>query len=314
MDGKPEESVRTKMESLRMACESEIPIHEKDLDAFTASFRDSLASVRATAQETLQSQGKLGEAKAKLREAEDDLFKALAVKTRKEAKRMALMEAIEARKARIEVLKRTVQDQRAKREEYAAILSQQYFESEENCIPDRKDEIKEAISWYNRVLGFYVEGGHGVKFTFKNISLKNPDQEFCFTVRHANDTYTLLDCDPYLNETKEMIRELNRTNELFKFARDMRVKFQDAAAQGLPAVLPQESSTISGSAPVLSVSTERSESPAKIYDHQVQYAEENRHFKKPNHGKGSRAAILSPASALSMRRSPRLRVFPYFGL
>ncbi|TQD96801.1 hypothetical protein C1H46_017533 [Malus baccata] len=314
MDGKTEESVRTKMESLRMACESEIPIHEKDLDAFTASFRDSLTSVRAAAQETLQSQGKLGEAKSKLREAEDDLFKALAVKTRKEAKRMALMEAIEARKARIGVLKRTVQDQRAKREEYAAILSQQYFESEENCMADRKDEIKEAISWYNRVLGFYVEGGHGVKFTFKNISLKNPDQEFCFTVRHANDTYTLLDCDPYLNETKEMIRELNRTNELFKFARDMRVKFQDAAAQGLPAVLPQDSSTISGSAPVLSVSTERSESPAKIYDHQVQYGEENRHFKKPNHGKGSRAAILSPASALSMRRSPRLRVFPYFGL
>ncbi|KAM1129073.1 hypothetical protein ACFXTH_038943 [Malus domestica] len=314
MDGKPEESVRTRMGSLRMACESEIPIHEKDLDAFTASFRDSLASVRAAAQETLQSQGKLGEAKSKLREAEDDLFKALAVKTRKEAKRMALMEAIEARKARIGVLKRTVQDQRAKREEYAAILSQQSFESEENCIPDRRDEIKEAISWYNRVLGFYVEGGHGVKFTFKNISLKNPDQEFCFTVRHANDTYTLLDCDPYLNETKEMICELNRTNELFKFARDMRVKFQDAAAQGLPAVLPQDSSTISGSAPVLSVSTERSESPAKIYDHQVQYAEENRHFKKPNHGKGSRAAILSPASALSMRRSPRLRVFPYFGL
>ena len=34
-------------------------------------------------------------------------------------------------------------------------------ESEENCIPDRKDEIKEAISWYNRVLGFYIEGGHG---------------------------------------------------------------------------------------------------------------------------------------------------------
>ncbi|CAN6578388.1 unnamed protein product [Malus baccata var. baccata] len=221
---------------------------------------------------------------------------------------MALMEAIEARKARIGVLKRTGQDQRAKREEYAAILSQQSFESEENCTSDRKDDIKEAISWYNRVLGFYVEGGHGVKFTFKNISLKNPDQEFCFTVRHANDTYTLLDCDPYLNETKEMIRELNKTNELFKFARDMRVKFQDAAAQGLPAVLPQDSSTISGSAPVLSVSTERSESPAKIYDHQVQYAEENRHFKKPNHGKGSKAAILSPASALSMRRSPRLRV------
>lgn len=47
------------------------------------------------------------------------------VKTRKEAKRMAVMDSIAARKAKIEELKRTIQDQRTKRDEYAALLSQQ---------------------------------------------------------------------------------------------------------------------------------------------------------------------------------------------
>ncbi|ONI08288.1 hypothetical protein PRUPE_5G169600 [Prunus persica] len=275
MDSQPEESVRTKMESLRMACEKEIPILQQNMDTFTASFQGDLASIRATVQETLRYQGKVGEAKAKLREAEDELFKALAVKTRKEAKRMALMDAIAARKARIEEIKRTVQDRRDTRDEYAAILSQQ---------------------------------STGVKFTFKNICSKNPNQEFSFTVRHANDTYTLLDCDPHLNEIKELIRELNRTNGLFKFVRDMRLKFQEAAAQGLTTVLPQDSSSISGSAPAFSVSTERSESVAKIGELQIQYGEDNSQFKKPNHGKGSKYALLSPRSASSVRRSPRFKV------
>ncbi|BBH03787.1 hypothetical protein Prudu_014748 [Prunus dulcis] len=236
MDSQQEESVRTKMESLRMACEKEIPILQQNMDTFTASFQGDLASIRATVQETLRYQGKVGEAKAKLREAEDELFKALAVKTRKEAKRMALMDAIAARKARIEEIKRTVQDRRDTRDEYAAILSQQSTESEEEFNQDSKDEIQEAISWYNRILGFHIEGGHG-----------------------------------------------------------------------LTTVLPQDSSSISGSAPAFSVSTERSESVAKIGEHQIQYGEGNSQFKKPNHGKGSKYALLSPRSASSVRRSPRFK-------
>ena len=46
------------------------------------------------------------------------------MKTRKEAKWMAMMKALAARRARVEELKRCVQDQRARRDEYAAILSQ----------------------------------------------------------------------------------------------------------------------------------------------------------------------------------------------
>lgn len=80
---------------------------------------------------------------------------------------------------------------------------------------DHTDETQQAISWYNNVLGFHVRGGRGnlpltffvniffifsklifllvissgVKFTFKNIDLKNPNEEYSFTVYHDKSTY-----------------------------------------------------------------------------------------------------------------------------
>lgn len=44
---------------------------------------------------------------------------------------------------------------------------------------------------------------------------------------------TVLECDPQLDDLKELIRELNKTNGLFKFVRIMRQKFQEAAEQGI---------------------------------------------------------------------------------
>lgn len=43
---------------------------------------------------------------------------------------------------------------------------------------------------------------------------------------------SVLSCEPSLNDIKELIHELNKTNGLFKFVRVMRKKFQEAAAQG----------------------------------------------------------------------------------
>lgn len=72
--------------------------------------------------------------------------------------------------------------------------------------------------------------------------------------------------------------------------------------------LPQESSTVSSSAPVMSISTDISESLTKKSDHQVQDEEVLRYSKKHNTGKGGNTATLSPGSAFSLRRSPRLKV------
>lgn len=50
---------------------------------------------------------------------------AFAVKTRKEAKRIAIIDSISSTKTKVEQLKKIVQDQRAMRDEYAAIIYQQ---------------------------------------------------------------------------------------------------------------------------------------------------------------------------------------------
>ncbi|XP_027903242.1 kinetochore protein SPC25 homolog isoform X2 [Vigna unguiculata] len=218
-------------------CDTDIPLQLKNIDAFVASYRNSLQSITATAIKTARSQSQLTEVKAKLRESEKELVKALAVKTRREAKRMALKDAIASVKERVEVMKTRIQRRRTKCEECATVVSQHRLvltasEQQSNESNELKDEAQEAISWYNRILGFHVEGGHGVKFTFKNINENNPNEEFCFTIRHEDDMYTLLNCEPSLKDIDKLIHELNKTNGLFKFVRTMRRKFQEAVTQG----------------------------------------------------------------------------------
>ncbi|KAK8536997.1 hypothetical protein V6N13_041948 [Hibiscus sabdariffa] len=295
MESETEQSSRTKMESLRTICDREFSIQQQKIDSFTASFPSSLNSIKALALDTAQIHAKLAKTKANLREAEDELVKVLAAKTREEVKGMAMRDSISAIKTRVEELERSVQFQRTRRDEYGAIISRQSLalsKTEEDAENERGEngEIQEAISWYNRVLGFQIEGGHGVKFTFNNIYLKNPKQEYSFTIRHANDAYSVLDCNPHLNSIEELINELNNTNDLFSFVRIMREKFQVAAVLGLQ---PQSTSshqacsTFSMSGPALSVSTNGSESSAKKNEHHIPLQDVNRQFKKVSHGSKS---------------------------
>ncbi|KAM7475505.1 hypothetical protein LguiB_022748 [Lonicera macranthoides] len=352
------------MEELKLLCDTEIPIRQKSIATSLLYFQKSLESTKTKSQETVQNQVKLGKLKAQLRDVEDDLVKALAVKTRKEAKRMSMADSIAATKVRTEELKRINEDRRAKRDEYAAIISRQAggnhfpfqdwrqvkcdlmnlfikFIVEESAVlvliscisckvvrnihlsacEEKRDkdaegrgEVEEAISWYNKVLGFRIECGHGVKFIFTNINLKNPTEEYSFTIRHENNIYTLLDCDPHLNDTKDMVRELNRNNGLFKFVRTMRERFQKAVACGVvPQVITtdQASSLITESAPVSSVSPgSRTEFPPK--QKELQPGKTNRPSGEVSYDRGGKSAILSPGSASTLRRSPRIKVSSHF--
>ncbi|KAH8492959.1 hypothetical protein H0E87_022275 [Populus deltoides] len=319
MQRKATETVRTQMESPRLMCDRDAKIQLQKVDSFMASFCNSLDSIKAIVEETMQNQGKSGRLKSSLREADDEFVKVLAVKTRKEAKQMATRESISATRARIQELQKSVLVQRARRDEYATIMSQLSLalfllalltalatsEEIEHQDIDHKRDIQEAMLWYNRVLGFKIEGGQGVKFTLNNINLKNQDEECSFTIRHENDMYTLLGCDPQLNDTKQLIHELNKTNGLFKFVRKMREKFEESASLGfLPqtTTLHQESATVSVSAPALSISSDTSESPTKTSktpDEHIRNSKGSR-----GRGRGSRA-IMSP---VSVRHSPRFKV------
>ncbi|XP_055832712.1 kinetochore protein SPC25 homolog isoform X2 [Solanum dulcamara] len=313
-------TIRTKMEQLRLTCNTDLHIQQQSIDAGAISFRKSLDSANTQTQQTLQFQAKLGKLKTELREAEDNLVKALAVKTRKEAKMIEIAELISTTNARVEELRGVVEDKRARKHEYSTLVSQQddavlFFyvgvkalealEEKLNQNTEHREAIEEATVWYNKVLGLRIECGQGVKFIFTNINANNPDDEYSFTVRCENDVHTLIDCDPQLNEAKDLIIELNKSNGLFKFIRTMREKFLEAVA-GLTSQ-DQDTSTVS-MPPLMSsisISSRDESSPQKA---ESQYDEYKRASRKLAHGKRDRSAILSPVSASSLRRSPRFKV------
>ncbi|KAK9090360.1 hypothetical protein Sjap_023537 [Stephania japonica] len=307
-----EKPIGEKAEELRMLCAREIPIFQERANNSVNSLLNSLQSVQISAQRTAQDQAKLRQLKAQLRESEDDLVKALAVKTRKEAKRLALADSISTTKAKIEELYKTMQDQRERKDEHASIISRQLLaleslEEKANEGSKGKEELMKVISWYNKVLGFRIEGGHGVKFIFNKINLKDPEEEYSFTVRHTNDTYTLLDCNPPVADTKALMQEMNQTNGLFKFVRIMREKFQAVATTGASsqqAFVCEDVCTVSISAPTLSISA-GGESPGQENDIM---SEHDRNLKKVSHGRVGKSPILSPGSTSSLRRSSRLKV------
>ncbi|CAH8390405.1 unnamed protein product [Eruca vesicaria subsp. sativa] len=297
------------MVSLGLMCEKDIDELRLKIDSFIASpLQRSLDSVLDRAKATAQSQVELANMKANLREAEDELVKVLAVKTREEAKQMGLRDSISATQSRIQVLRRILQLQNSKREEHAKTISHRlqglavYNDSAGKATED-KSHVNDAISWYNQSLGFHVEAGHGVKFTFTNIDAKSPTREFSFTLHYGNDIYTLLDCNSQLDDIDEMVQDLNKTNDLFGFVRLMRNKFKNATFSELPTHsenLPQETSIISASAPAMSITT--NDTNMLTPENKVPEVQVNRRYKRSSH-----SPLQSPAPSSSVRRSARLK-------
>ncbi|XP_006291469.2 kinetochore protein spc25 [Capsella rubella] len=301
-------TARKTMASLGLMCQKDLDEQRNKIDSFIASpFRRSMDSLLERAQATAQSQVELANMKADLREAEDELVKVLAVKTRKEARQMGIRDSISATQSRIEVLRRKLQLQKSKKEDSARMISQQLqalSTSKDNAgkVTEEKSDIHEAISWYNQALGFHVEAGHGVKFTFTNIDAKRPTREFSFTVHYGNDIYTLLDCDLQLDDIKGMVQELNKTNDLFRFVRLMREMFLKSTLSELPTHsehLQQETSVISASAPAISFSTDTNISTPENKRSKVQVYR--------RHKRASDSPLLSPVSTSATRRSSRLK-------
>ncbi|ONK60952.1 uncharacterized protein A4U43_C08F24460 [Asparagus officinalis] len=299
------------MAELRAACQTEIRIRRQRSELSASSFRDSLRLIRSKVEANLENRDKLAKLKGYLRQLETDLNDVLSVRTCKEAKHTAIAKSISAAVARTEQLEKKVQDQRARKDEYAALVAQQLLIS--GALEEKSDEymtetknIEEAIMWYKRVLGFRTEGGEGVKFIFNNIDLKNADKEYAFTIRLDGDIYKLMSCDPCVENVNDLITGLNKTNDLFKFVRILRQNFQAAA---LNETLPTKSSflqesisiTIS-SPPPISVDS-RKETPLKENIPRSQP-------KKPRLKSNQRLisgqdSAPSPQSISNRRRSPR---------
>ncbi|KAL5221295.1 hypothetical protein ABZP36_026008 [Zizania latifolia] len=253
--------LRRRMVALFLAIERKIADGRERTKEAASAFSAVILSARSLAHHTISHREKLNELKNRLRKLEQDLAEALSIQVSKGTKYELTGESISNATATNEQLRSVVVDQRVRRDEYANVMSNQLeaieaFEA--NSAATGKKNIEEAIMWYKKFLGFQVVGSEGVKFVFNKIDLQNPDVECFFCIKLNKDRYNLLQCNPFLKDSEELVKDLNCTNNLFKFVRIMRERFQAAAING---ILPSNSfcldtsSITDSSPPAVSIDT-----------------------------------------------------------
>ncbi|KAL5228982.1 hypothetical protein ABZP36_017247 [Zizania latifolia] len=282
--------LRRSMAAQCLAFERQIADGRERTKAATSAFSAALLSARSLANHTISHREKLKEVKDRLRKLEADLAEALSIQVSKGTKYELTRESISNATATNEQLRTVVMDQRARRDEYRHAIEA----LEVNSDTIGKKNLEEAIMWYKKFLGFQVVGGEGVKFVFSKIDLQNPDIEFFFCIKLNKDRYNLLQCNPFLKDSEELVKDLNCTNDLFKFVRIMRERFQAAAING---ILPSSSfcldtsPTTDSSQPALSTDTGSESTPAT---------------RSRSQSRAKRGAAARPSNLLSSnRRSPR---------
>uniref|UniRef100_R7WCD1 Kinetochore protein SPC25 n=1 Tax=Aegilops tauschii TaxID=37682 RepID=R7WCD1_AEGTA len=199
--------------------------------------------------------------KKRLRDLGADLGQALSVKLVMESKCEKLRESISASAATSEQLGDLVTNQRNRSERHAAVISDvleaaEAFEAKNEEDVTLMKDMEKAICWYQKRLGFQpVVEGEGVKFIFDKVDLQSPEKEFSFSLKFDSDRYTpVLQCSPPVEDSEELMKDLNLTNDLVKFVRIIRQRFQAAALNGDLPVSPtvcSDASAIPISSPVI---------------------------------------------------------------
>ncbi|PUZ52796.1 hypothetical protein GQ55_5G002300 [Panicum hallii var. hallii] len=227
--------LRRRMQDQRAAMQRRIA-HARDRTAATAdAFSAALLSARSIANQTVSNRAQLNELKQQLRKLEADLAQALSVQTSKRSKHKLMGDSILNTTATNEQLRSLVMDQRARRDEYVNAISNQLqaiesLEAESDAKGDKN--LEKAIMWYNKFLGFQVVGGEGVRFVFNKIDVQSPDKEYSFCIKLIEERYILVQCVPSVDGSEELVKDLNCNNDLYKFVRTVRERFQIATISG----------------------------------------------------------------------------------
>ncbi|PWZ30175.1 Kinetochore protein spc25 [Zea mays] len=189
---------------------------------------------------------KLSEQKQHLRKLESDLAQALSVQASRRSKHKFMTESISNTTATNEHLRHLAMDRRSTRDECMNAISNQLkdiesLEAESDANGDKS--LETALMWYDKFLGFQVVGGEGVKFVFNKIDVQNPDKKYSFCINLLEkDTSTLkflflsitvVWCVPSVDDAEELVKDLNCSNDLYKFVRAMREMFQAATISGI---------------------------------------------------------------------------------
>ncbi|KAL6613723.1 hypothetical protein ACP70R_035993 [Stipagrostis hirtigluma subsp. patula] len=271
-----------------------------------AAFSADLLAARTLAHQNVAHREKLNGLKDQLRKLEAQLAESLSIQASKRSKYKLIEESISNTAATNEQLKSLIVDHRTRIDKYRSDISNQLetIEAlEANSGAKDKNDTEEAVMWYSKFLDLQVVGGQGVRFVFHKIDIKNPDKEYSFCIKITKDRYSLLQCVPSLEDSKELLDDLNCTNDLFKFVRIMRERFQAAAINGfLPdsSFCPETSCITASSTPALSGDS-RSESATNQSYSKTQTKKQNISMKKE-------LPSRSATSAHSVRRSPRILV------
>uniref|UniRef100_A0A0E0KCU1 Kinetochore protein SPC25 n=1 Tax=Oryza punctata TaxID=4537 RepID=A0A0E0KCU1_ORYPU len=267
--------LRRRMAAQCLAFERQIADGRERTKAAASAFSAALLSARSLANHTISQREKFNQLKDQLRKLEADFAQALSIQVSNKTKYDLTSQSITNATATNEQLRSLVTDKRARRDEYANVISSQLeaIEAlEAKTDAAGKKNLDEAFMWYKKFLGFQVVGGE------------------------------VLQCTPFLKDSEELVKDLNCSNDLFMFVRIMRERFQAAAINGLlPAssFCPDTSSSITDSSPpALSIDTRHESTTTTSRSHSQSRAKNQDNPTK----RGARPSTLLS----STRRSPRV--------
>ncbi|XP_048562865.1 kinetochore protein SPC25 homolog [Triticum urartu] len=292
----------------RAACERRISAGRDRFASASAAVRTAALSARSGARQFHSRREDLDGFKKRLRDLGADLGQALSDKLRAESKCERVRESISASAGTSEQLSSLITEQRNRREWLATVISNvleavEALEATSDEDDTWRKDIEKSLCWYQNLLGFQaVDGGEGVKFVFDKVDLQSPEKEFSFSLKFDSDRYTsVLRCSPPVEDSEELMKDLNLTNDLVKFVRIIRQRFQAAALNGDLPVSPSvcsDASAIPISTPVIKSVDSRSKNDRDRSNSQSK----NR---KPALPAKRKASVLSAASPGSVRRSTR---------
>ncbi|KAG0541216.1 hypothetical protein BDA96_03G477100 [Sorghum bicolor] len=250
--------LRRRIKEQRAAIKRRITDSRDRTAAASSTFNAALLEARSIANQTVSNRAKLSQQKQHLRKLESDLAQALSVQTSRMSNHKLMTESISNTIATNEQLRRLVMDRRATRDACMNAISNQLkdiesLEAESDADGDKN--LENSLMWYDKFLGFQVVGGEGVKFVFNKIDVQSPDKEYSFCVKLVEERYVLVRCVPFVDGIEELVKELNCNNDLYKFVRFMRNRFQAATISGnqLSSSFCPEVLSITSSSPALSV-------------------------------------------------------------
>ncbi|KAG2615909.1 kinetochore protein SPC25 homolog isoform X2 [Panicum virgatum] len=182
--------------------------------------------------------------KDELRDLQSQLTETLSVQLCKASKGKLTTESISDATAMIEQLGNLVADLRDKRDKRTTVISEELhalepLEASSNEDAAVQDKMEEAIFWYEKFLGFKTVGGEeGVKFVFNKVDPQSPEKEYSICINFDKDRYNLLQCDPHIKDVEKLVTDLNLSDNVVKFLRIIREKFQSSAMNGALPISP----------------------------------------------------------------------------